>query len=158
MREFSSAFANAESRSKWLPDNASRCVIAQTARGLLPTMAVICAKVFSLPLPPRVQKNATSGSWLAAAIRYARTGELSDQAQTGVPMTTRSYDETSCFFRCNDGRSLPPRFQDRPYVTEKTSPGFGLGDFLKVAFESLGQSLSDPARRSRPRIENDESF
>src|SRR5450759_1313740 len=76
----------------------SRCVIAQTARGCLPTTAVICAKVFSLPLPPRVQKNATSGSWLAVVIKYARAGELSDQAQTGVPMTTRSYDETSCFF------------------------------------------------------------
>ena len=61
-------------------------------------MAVICAKALSLPLPPRVQKNATFGNWLAVAIKYARTGELSDQAQTGVPMTTKSYDETSCFF------------------------------------------------------------
>ena len=46
------------------------------------------------------------------------------------------------FFRCNDGRSLPPRFQERPYVTEKTSPGFGLGDFLKVAFESSDSALA----------------
>ena len=28
-------------------------------------------------------------------------------------------------YRCNDGRALPPRFQQRPHVAEKTSPGLG---------------------------------
>lgn len=80
----------------------------------MPTIAVICAKALSLPLAPSVQKNATFGNWLAVAIKYARTGELRDQAHTGVPMTTKSYDETSCFFgKIVDGRFRLASSNDR---------------------------------------------
>ena len=58
-------------------------------------MLCICAKAVSLPFPPSVQKNATAGRRSLFAVRYARTGEETDQAQTGVPITTKSKDDGS---------------------------------------------------------------
>ena len=58
-------------------------------------MLCICAKAVSQPFPPSVQKNATAGRRSLFAVKYARTGEETDQAQTGVPITTKSKDEGS---------------------------------------------------------------
>ena len=41
-------------------------------------------------LPPSVQKNATLRSRALLAIRYDRTGEDTEPAHTGVPITTKS--------------------------------------------------------------------
>ena len=71
-------------------DAASRAVTAQPARGALPAMACISSNARSPPRLPIVQKKATSGRRPLLAAKYDLTGDETDQAQTGVPMTTKS--------------------------------------------------------------------
>ena len=104
-------FSSATGVLSWLSEMIIR------AMGLCPqTVAIFCSAHFP-PMPPCVQKNATRSSEARCWLKYARTGEDSRAAQTGVPTTTKSYSLGSCL-----GGMILLRRPKRPSIAERMRP------------------------------------